>query len=163
MKNDKRILYLVRHAKSGKGTAEIADIDRTLSDTGVEEAYDMATRLFDMKEIPQLIISSSATRAISTALIFQRVLQVPFEQFRITEALYEMDINDLYEFVADLDDRYHSIMIFGHNPSLTLFAAKMDPSVMHIPTAGIIRFDFEVEKWRHSSYINADQRIFIAP
>mgnify|MGYP000022254754 FL=1 len=163
MKADKRILYLVRHAKSGKGTIEISDIDRTLNETGVAEAYEMAERLFDMKEIPQLIITSSATRAASTALIFQRVLQVPFERFKVTEALYEMDVNDLYEFVADLDDRYHSVMIIGHNPSISLFSAKMDAAVMHVPTAGVIRFDFEVEKWRHSSYINAEQKIFMAP
>lgn len=163
MKPDKRTLYLVRHAKASKTDGDIIDIDRPLHEVGVTEAYDMAKLLFRSLEIPQLIISSSAIRAISTALIFQRVLNIPFEKLKITEKLYEIDINDLYEFVADLDDRYHSIMLFGHNPSFTLFASKMEPEILHMPTGSVVRFDFEVEKWRHSSYINADMKFFHYP
>lgn len=163
MKPDKRTLYLVRHAKAVKPNYAMDDIDRPLHETGVAEAYKMATLLFRSLDIPQLMISSSATRAISTALIFQRVLNLPFDKLKITEKLYEIDINDLYEFVAALDDRYHSIMIFGHNPSFTSLAGKMDPAIMHMPTGSVVKFDFEVEKWRHCSYINAEKKIFIYP
>ncbi len=163
MKPDKRTLYLVRHAKAAKIDGDILDIDRPLHEVGVSEAYEMAKLLFRSLEIPQLIISSSATRAISTALIFQRVLKVPFEMLGITEKLYEIDINDLYEFVADLDDKFHSVMLFGHNPSFTEFCSKMEPEILHMPTGSVVRFDFEVEKWRHSSYINADLKLFNYP
>src|SRR4029450_642988 len=117
MKPDKRTLYLVRHAKAVKGGPGIGDIDRSLHDVGILEGYEMATSLFSQKELPQLIISSSAVRAIHTALIFQRVLKMDADNVRITERLYEIDLNDLFELISELDDRYHSVMLVGHNPS----------------------------------------------
>ena len=163
MKSDKRTLYLVRHAKALKAGAAISDIDRPLHDTGILEAYEMAGALQIQLEIPQLIISSTAARSISTALIFQRVLNLHPDNVLVTDRLYEIDVHDLFEMVAELDDRYHSIMLVGHNPAITLFAAKMEASMLHVPTGGVVRFDFEVEKWRHSSYINAEMKLFIYP
>ena len=163
LKPDMRTLYLVRHAKANKPGPGISDIDRSLHDIGILESYEMATRLFDQKEIPQLMISSTAVRAIATALIFQRVLKLGDEFMKTTEGLYEIDVNDLFEHVAALDDRYHSVMLFGHNPTFTEFAHKMDGSLTHLPTASVVRFDFEVEKWRHSSYLNAAKKLFIYP
>ena len=163
IKPDNRTLYLVRHAKALKPGPGISDIDRSLHDIGILESYEIATQLFDQKEIPQLMISSTATRAIATALIFQRVLKVGDDHMKTTERLYEIDVNDLFEQVAALDDRYHTVMLFGHNPTFTDFAHKMDGSITHLPTASVVRFDFEVEKWRHSSYLNADKKLFIYP
>ncbi len=158
-----RTLYLVRHAKAAKLGTTIEDVDRPLHEDGVVEAYEMAVKLFGTTDVPQLIISSPAARAICTALIFQRVLHVPNNKVIINEKLYEIDLNELYELVAELDDKYHSIMLFGHNPSFTQLASKLEPSIIHMPTASVVRFDFEVEKWRHSSYINAEKKLFIHP
>lgn len=163
IKPDKRTLYLVRHARALKGGSGIADIDRPLHDVGIHEANEMANQMKELLEIPRLIISSTATRAISTALIFQRVLHVPTENIKVTDHLYEIDVNDLFEMVSELDDRFHAIMLVGHNPAFTLFCTKMDATMLHTPTAGVVRFDFEVEKWRHSSYINAEKKMFIYP
>ncbi len=159
----KRTLYLVRHAKAFKPSAGIADIDRPLHDTGILEAYEMANELVGHHNNPQLIITSTAARASATALIFQRVLAIDSGMVKVSDHLYEIDVNELYEFVAGLDDAYHSIMLVGHNPAFSSFAHKMDPSLMHIPTAGIVMIDFEVEKWEHSSYINAEQKLFVFP
>ncbi|MBL0341709.1 MAG: histidine phosphatase family protein [Bacteroidetes bacterium] len=163
MKSDKRTLYLVRHAKAARMSNQIQDIDRPLHEAGIVEAYEMAELLFQSKDIPQLIISSPAARAMSTALIFQRVLNVPDDKLKVTDKLYEVTLNDLYEVVAELDDKYHSIMLFGHNPSFTQLASKMEPAIIHMSTGSVVRFDFEVEKWRHSSYINAEKKFFVFP
>lgn len=156
-------LYIVRHAKAEKLWSGFSDIDRPLHPEGIMESKLIAEKLFKNHEIPQLIISSSAQRAVGTALIFQRILKVPFTEFRICESLYEIDLNDLLEFVSGLDDKYHSIMLFGHNPAFSSFASKMDHEILHMPTGSVVRFDFEVQKWRHSSYINAVKKLFIYP
>ena len=158
-----KTLFLVRHAKAEKPWDDISDIDRPLHPEGVRESHLVAEKLFRNHEIPELIISSSALRAMGTALIFQRELKVPLSAFRINEQLYDIDINDLYEFVSGLDDKFHSVMLFGHNPSFSSFATKMDPEIIHMPTGSVVRFDFEVQKWRHSSYINAERKLFIFP
>jgi phosphohistidine phosphatase len=162
-KHSIRTLYLLRHAKAAKSTPVITDIDRPLNETGIRESYDMSHELFTNGEIPQLIVSSTATRAISTALIFQRVLNIPDESVEVTTKLYEIDLNDLYEFMVALDDRYHSVMLVGHNPAFSYLASKLDPAIIHMPTCSIIKFEFNVEKWRHCSYLNANQNLFIFP
>ncbi|MDQ3052038.1 MAG: histidine phosphatase family protein [Bacteroidota bacterium] len=162
-KQDVRTLYLVRHAKALKGGPAIADIDRPLHDIGILEAYEMANELLQLEEVPKLIISSTASRAICTALIFQRVLNISPENLRVTERLYEIDVRDLFEMIAELDDTYPSIMLVGHNPSFTLFSAKLDAEITHIPTGGVVRFDFDAGKWSHSSYINAQKKMLIYP
>ncbi len=163
MKHDKRTLYLVRHAKASRSIGGLTDIDRPLAELGTEEAYRVAEELFNKQEIPELIISSTAVRAFSTALIFRRVLQVPITMFKVTDRLYEIDINDLVEFIADLDDRYHSIMLVGHNPSFSMLASKLQNGISHVSTAGVVKFEFDVEKWRHASYINAENTLFLVP
>ena len=163
MQSPNKNLYLLRHAKAVKGTSVLSDIDRTLHEAGVAEAYDIARNMFLRHEAPQLIISSPAARAISTALIFQRVLNIPDHMLQISGKLYAVDHHDLYEYVAAMDDRFQSVMLVGHNPSFSWLASKMDPSIIHMPTASVVKFEFEVEKWRHSSYINAHQRMFLFP
>lgn len=163
MQNQKRILYLLRHAKAIKGTPLMSDIDRTLHEAGVAEAYNIAQKMFQRHEAPEFMISSTASRALSTALIFQRVLNLPDPKLQLSRKLYAIDHNDLYEFVAGLDDRYQSVMLVGHNPSFSWLASRMDPSIIHMPTASVVKFEFEVEKWRHSSYINAHQKMFLFP
>jgi len=163
MKPEVKSLFLVRHAKAEKSWDGLSDIDRPLHPEGISEAKLIAEKLFKNLEIPQLIISSTAQRAAGTALIFQRILKVPLADFRLSDKLYEMDINDLHEFVSALDDRYHSVMLFGHNPSFSLYASAMDPSIIHMPTGATVKFNFEVDKWRHTSYINADKKLFIYP
>lgn len=163
MKTENRILYLVRHAKAIKLMNGMQDVDRPLHEDGIIESYEIANQLFITNEIPQLIISSSAARAISTAVIFQRVLNIPDEQVKIIGKLYEIHLNDLYELVVDLDDKFQSIMLVGHNPAFTMLANKLEPTVFHMPTASVAKFEFEVTKWRHSSYINARKELFIYP
>ncbi len=156
-------LDLVRHAKALKGIQGIEDIDRPLHEIGIVESYNIASGLMHQGEFPECMVSSPAARAISTALIFQRVLRVPDEKMFINARLYEADLNDLFEIVSGLDDRFQSAMLVGHNPAFTQYAAKMDSSVAHVSTAGVIRFDFEVIKWRHCSYINAEKKLFMMP
>jgi phosphohistidine phosphatase len=163
MNNEKKTLYLVRHAKALKGFPGIEDIDRPLHETGIIESYHIASGLLHQGEFPNRIVSSPAARAISTALIFQRVLRVPDEKVSVNARLYEADLNDLFEIVSGLDDQDQSVMLFGHNPSFTQYASKMDATIAHVATAAVIRFDFEVVKWRHCSYINADKKLFMSP
>lgn len=163
MKPDNRSLYLLRHAKAVKGSSLTSDIDRPLNETGMAEAYHIARQLFQHHEAPELIISSVAARAISTALIFQRVLNVHDAMMHLNSRLYASDLNDLYEFVTMMDDRRHSVMLVGHNPSFSYLASKLDPSIIHMSTASVVKFEFEVDKWRHCSYINASRKLFLFP
>lgn len=143
-----KTLYLVRHAKSDWGNEAIRDIDRHLNERGYADAYMMSSNFAKKRELPQLLVSSSAIRALSTALIFARNFKYPEHQIRINPNLYECHSSDLLKEIYQLDDSLHSVMLFAHNPTLTnVFADISDSYVDNIPTCGIIGIRFAVETW----------------
>jgi phosphohistidine phosphatase len=62
-----KILYLVRHAKSSWSDVSLHDRERPLNRRGRKSAPDMGRRLKEQGHRPDLIISSPARRAFSTA------------------------------------------------------------------------------------------------
>ena len=66
----KKILF-IRHANSPIGNYKLIDHDRPLSNQGISEAEMMSGRLLKKQIIPEKFISSSATRAHSTAEIMK--------------------------------------------------------------------------------------------
>jgi phosphohistidine phosphatase len=60
-------LLIMRHAKSDWSDSSLADFDRPLNSRGKKAAPFMGNELLKRKKIPDLIISSPANRAKSTA------------------------------------------------------------------------------------------------
>jgi len=139
-------LILVRHAKSSRKFTGIDDIDRPLNGTGYEEGLAIAQLLRSKKHIPDVIISSVAVRAYSTALIFSKVLKSEIE-FMTEPMLYEISTHDLLDFIHQLDSKHSSVMLVGHNPSFSAIAEQFNPDYYHVPTAGVVRFVFESDAW----------------
>ncbi len=63
----KRVLTLVRHAKSSWNDANLSDFERPLNSRGLKNAPEMGKRLADENYLVDSIISSPAVRAITTA------------------------------------------------------------------------------------------------
>lgn len=72
-----KTLYLVRHAKSSWNDPDIDDFDRPLNKRGKINAPEMAQRMVERGELPNLIISSPAKRARSTAKMMAKKLGLP--------------------------------------------------------------------------------------
>ena len=146
-----KTLYLVRHAKSYKENIgpELLDIDRPLNNRGYGNAYFMSALLKEKKLIPDLIISSPAVRALSTALIFARALNYSSDKINVIEIIYHGKAEDYRKSAQNSDDMYRSVMIFGHNPEINSAANLLsDISVEHFPTTGIICFEFPIKHWK---------------
>ena len=70
----KRTLFLVRHAKSSRDDVTLPDKERPLADRGKRDAPMMGERLAKRQVRPDLILSSPARRAFSTAEIIAKEL-----------------------------------------------------------------------------------------
>ena len=101
-------IFIVRHGKSDWSTPDISDIDRPLKPRGIRDAYKMAKLLKQKKEQIELIISSPATRAIHTAIIFSRILQIPEKNILIEYKLYMADSVAIKEYCQKISDDYKS-------------------------------------------------------
>ena len=141
-------LHIARHGKSSWDDSNISDIDRPLSERGVNNAYMMAKRLLDKDNIPDLLISSPAVRALSTAVIYMRVLDMPSDSLQINEDIYMGYVDDLIRIIRSIDDKVSNLVIFGHNPTFTVLANRfLIQPIDNIPTAGIVSLTYDIYKW----------------
>lgn len=146
-----KTLYLVRHAKSEKGFKNISDFDRPLNERGIHDANTIAQILSAKKEVPEIIITSPATRALSTALIFSRELDLDIEKIILKNEIYEASENDLIKLIGETPDSYSSIMLFGHNPTFTEICNHyITARIENMPTSSVIRIDFHLNSWKES-------------
>lgn len=141
-------LYLVRHAKSSWKEDGAHDMDRPLQGRGIRDAHNTSQWLMQEDCQPELIISSPATRAVHTALIFAKNLNCVYSKIRIEEKIYEASTQELLDIIHSLDNRFDSVMLFGHNPTITNFVNKrIDHRIDNVPTTGVACLNFDLENW----------------
>lgn len=159
-------LYLVRHAKSDWNINGLADIDRPLNSRGYRDANAMSRLLSDKKLIPDLLISSPAIRAISTALIFCRNFKLRTSEIIINQDIYETSPNQYIDSVKNVDDQLNSIMLFGHNPIISNLVSDLIPSFTeNLPTCAIvgIQFSGDCKSWKNVDKIPGELILFDFP
>ena len=148
-----KYLFLTRHAKSSWGNPGLADIDRPLNERGKKAAPFMGKLIVDKGEKPDLLISSPANRALSTAKAFGGAMGLVENDIIIDRTIYGAGAQQLLELVQDQDDLYKSIMLFGHNPTFTSFVNLLTGNnIMNVVTCGVIRIDFEFSSWTNIDF-----------
>jgi len=143
-------LILVRHATAVDKGPEGSDFHRGLKKRGKREAQVMAERMAPVLGTPDQIFSSPADRALQTARIFAQRLGVPAERVTLREELYGGLLPDEFlHIVHRFDNRAATVMVFGHDPSFTEFAAHMIPNFTDsIPKAGVLVMEIARTTWR---------------
>jgi phosphohistidine phosphatase len=54
----------------------------------------------------------------------------------------------MIDIVKNAPDEANTIMLFGHNPTITNFVNKLaDQKIDHMPTTGMVSLQFDVSKW----------------
>jgi phosphohistidine phosphatase len=146
-------IILVRHAKSDWGNESLQDIDRPLNERGYGDAYSMSQWYRGNKKMPDLIASSTATRALSTAMIFMRTLEFSTDKLLLEEDIYESTADNLVKILKKQDNRFSRIMFFGHNPGFTETCNLLGQNffIDNIPTCGIVSFGFDIAAWKEVS------------
>jgi len=143
-----KTIYIVRHAKSSWNAIGMPDEQRPLLEKGKKRTQKVID-LLDKNQIKvDLIISSHTVRALETAKILANALKYPIGKIKIDSQIYHANGNDILNQLYGLPDRYESVMIIGHNPSLTDFVNLFLKSpIENLPTSGVVSFTFETDNW----------------
>jgi phosphohistidine phosphatase len=143
-------LTFIRHAKSDWGNEFLKDIDRPLSDRGYADAYFASNWYNDTHALPDTIISSTATRAFNTALIFARAFNFNMANFKLDETVFESSVENLLEIIRNIDNNSNSVMIFGHNPGFTNICNELTEDLFfdNVPTCGIVSLKMDINNWK---------------
>lgn len=141
-------LFIVRHAKSSWDFPELDDYDRPLNKRGKKNAPQMGRRLANRGIKPQLIITSPAKRAASTARRIAKELSFPKSEILKEPLFYHGTNKNIIEILQKQNDDMNEIMIFGHNPGLTDLTNYLSgANIYNIPTCGVAEIDFEIRSW----------------
>ena len=152
-----KTLYLLRHAKSSWSFDELSDQERPLNDRGRDDAPLMGQALAKRRIRPDIIVSSPAVRAMSTALLVAREMQFPHEKITVEPGIYGADADDLLAIIKGLPDAAGSALLVGHNPTITEVANALSPSSLNeMPTAAVVCLRFSCERWEEVSKANAE-------
>jgi len=146
MKPDTIRLLICRHAKAG--WHDTSDFDRPLDMQGERDAPEMGRRLAQQGVLPDLIMSSPAARAITTARHYARQLGIPPEQIRCNPAQYAASVQKLVSLIRTVDSGVGTLMLVGHNPESTDLANALGGlRIANIPTSGIVALAFSQCAW----------------
>lgn len=111
--NSKRQLLIMRHGKAD-WEAKVDDLQRPMTERGVEEAKNVGRWLNQQKLLPDIIISSNASRAIATSKLVAEAMGIT--DIAQDARIYNASVETLFEVLADIDTQYKRAMIVGHNP-----------------------------------------------
>jgi phosphohistidine phosphatase len=141
-------LFLVRHAKSSWSIDGLADIDRPLNARGYKDAHLVSAHLKKEFSGKALFVSSPATRALTTAMIFMRALSENQEEANIDPRLYDTDADTYLEVIKSTGDGYDTVFVFGHNPTISeVFERLNGPRDRDLPTCAVAAFEFSCDRW----------------
>ncbi len=141
-------LLIMRHAKSDWGNSTLPDFDRPLNNRGKTSAPAMGNELLKRKKIPDLIISSPAKRAKTTAEMVSIVFGLD-NPIQFENEFYFGHIAEIIRIVKKTGNSYDRIMVVGHNPTLEDLIDELiiDDNGYSMPTAAIASILFDVDRW----------------
>lgn len=145
-------LVLVRHGKSewGDGASPVPDSERPLNDRGMRDAPVMARRLADTGLRPEIILSSTAVRARTTAEAFAAQFDVTVN---LDHELYGASAATIFDVAAT--PRAASVVVVGHDPGMTVLAAQLSgDGIEHMPTCAVATFVWDEDDWNAASAVD---------
>jgi phosphohistidine phosphatase len=142
-----KTLYLIRHAKASRDDPSLDDRDRPLAERGQRDAPKMGRRLAKRGAKPDLVLSSPAARALTTAQLVVDELGYKRDRIVVDERIYAAQPEALLDIIAGLDDGLSSVMMFGHNPEFSELAQSFTDEIGDMPTCGAAELIFGVAHW----------------
>lgn len=143
-----KTLYLLRHAKSSWATPGQKDYDRPLNDRGTRDAPAMGECMRERGFDVDLVVSSPAVRALSTAYAVCDVLGLNPDSIVQDRQIYLAGSAKLLQLISSFDESKHSALLVAHNPALTDLANELArASIDNIPTSGLVSITLPIQYW----------------
>ncbi len=150
-----RRLLLFRHANAASGTGR-EDHARPLGPSGRADARAIGARVAALRLRPDLVLCSSALRAVETWDEAGPAFAPP-PAIALNDALYLADSGTLLDVIAECGADLSTLMLIGHNPGLHQLAAGLatrgaEALIARIhtsyPAGAVVVLEFDSASWR---------------
>jgi len=135
----------MRHAKSDWDADYGADNERPLNDRGVRSARIMGRLLTAEDVAPDLVMTSTAVRARSTAELAKEAGSWTAE-IVLEPRLYGTNSDTAIQ-VAAAAPPVTRLMLVGHQPAWSILVSALTGERVEMRTATVVFIDFELDDW----------------
>ena len=167
----RRLICLLRHAKSSWDDPTLEDIDRPLAPRGrrATEVMRDYIRLADIN--PDLVLCSPSARTRETLQAVKSGFGGDVKT-RYEKMLYHGESSDLMERLRSLPDALTSVMLVGHNPGFEDLAISLvgsgDPQAVgrmktKFPTGALALLVLDVDHWEDLKPRTCELHSFVVP
>ncbi|MEM0996947.1 MAG: histidine phosphatase family protein [Bacteroidota bacterium] len=146
-----KTLVLVRHAKSD-WSYDLPDFDRPLNKRGLRDAPRMGKLLREYDFQPDIMLTSSANRARTTAHLVARELGFG-GAIQEERSIYDEGHGNLIGLVQEFPQAAETAMVFGHNPTMEYAVAYLLQmrAAVTMPTCAMACLESPVNDWSRLS------------
>jgi phosphohistidine phosphatase len=142
----KRLLIL-RHAKSSWSDSSLDDWQRPLSGRGISDAPRVGEMLRERSMLPDLIVTSDALRARTTAEAAAKSSGYEREIF-LEPSLYGATPDEIIAVLNTLpDESAGTVLVVGHNPGLEGLIHQLSGEHHTMPTAAFVELTVPIDRW----------------
>lgn len=110
-------LLILRHGKSDWSTND-TDFYRPLKNRGKRNAQQMGSWLAEQELYPDVILSSPATRALTSAEKACKSMGQDTSVIHTNKYIYEADKDELLSVLSEVPAKTQRVLLVGHNPGL---------------------------------------------
>ena len=141
-----KTLLILRHAKSSWDDSRLSDYERPLNSRGKQDAPRMGQLLRDEELVPDLIITSSAKRAVATAKAVATASGFENE-IKYTRHLFHAAPEQYIEVLQEAGGDYERIMVVGHNPGIEYLVDLLTDVDERMPTGALAQVELPITQW----------------
>ena len=141
-----KTLLILRHAKSDWNN-NLPDHDRPLNKRGKADAPRLGALLRREDIVPDLIISSTAKRALVTATAVADASGYEGE-LKVTREFYHASAEAYVSALQTLPASYKRVMVVGHNPGMAELVEDLTDQSVRMPTAALAMVQLPIKEWQ---------------
>ena len=139
-------LMLMRHGKSDWHAGALDDHSRPLSNRGVRSAERMGQVLRDLALVPDIVVTSTATRARSTAEI-ARISGGWSSRLILADELYGASVDTTLQSAETHAGNATRVMLVGHQPTWSMAVQPLTGGTADIRTATVADIEIHATSW----------------
>jgi len=141
-------LILIRHAETAEKVTGQTDKDRELTTAGMQQAAAAGQFLKSHSTNIDIIMSSAASRAATTAQLISEQLDIHSDIVSVEDELYEASVGALFTKLRN-GDQHQNIAVVGHNPALSYFSEFISgTTVEEMRPGSILIFKLDIGNWK---------------
>jgi len=142
-------LLLIRHAEAETPYWGQKDFDRELTSHGVISASVTGKKLKEQEFVPDLILTSAANRAKTTAILLAEQLGYEAHNIQSAVEIYNCSLNTLMDYIHKIDSRCEKVILVNHNPSISYLVEYLTNENLYggMNPIAVANIAFDVAKW----------------